>query len=452
MSAERVLTLATYARRGGAGISAHRLHAALRRAGRQGLLLASDVDDSEADGLIAAGERVSTADDVLFAALQRQGVDAQRTALSNTMFSLGFNGLTLHGRPALNEADLLHLHWVTGLLSIDGVARLLHGSAPVVWTLHDMWPMTGGCHYAFDCDGFTRTCRGCPQLQSPSHTLPQLRLNDRRHGWTRRLPHIVTPTRWMHDQAARSTLLRRADVSVIPNGVDLAEFAPVDRAVALRALGLPDDGVYILFVAESHAEKRKGYAELLSALELLGEALPARADRPAIRLLSVGDASGMPPSVCIESIALGTIADTKRMREVYGAADIFVLPSLQDNLPNTLIEAMACGRPVIAFDVGGVREAIIAGETGLVVPVGDIHALMNALLTLVGDKKRCAAMAKAARARAEREDRSTSVHSATVGSTAICWRRVAPSASRRSRALTLNRRLFVGAPNVRSIC
>jgi len=188
--------------------------------------------------------------------------------------------------------------------------------------------------------------------------------------------HIVTPSAWLADRVRESTVTAdRFDISVIPYGLDLDAFAPRDRAECRNILGIPADAEVLLFAAHSVSNRRKGFRLLLEALEQIG-------GRDRLFVLSVGrGAPGLPEGLAGRHV--GYTGEDRLLAVLYSAADLFVLPSLQDNLPATMLESIACGTPVIAFDAGGIPEAVRSGQTGETVPTGDSAALARAISDLL---------------------------------------------------------------------
>jgi glycosyltransferase involved in cell wall biosynthesis len=288
-------------------------------------------------------------------------------------------GSTLVGQ--LPDTDIINLHRIADLLDYRTLFSNVTAHTPVVWTQHDMNAMTGGCAYNRGCEGFLRACGACPQLGSSdpgdlSHRnwkLKEAIYNSIPRG---RL-HIVAPSRWMASEVARSSLMGSLPLSVIPYGLDTHVFAPQDRAVARSKLGIPSQARVILFLAASLAAKRKGFW-------LLAQSLVDLNDIDGLFLVSIG--SGRPViDSAVPHLHLGSISDDQQLAEVYSSADLFAIPSLQDNLPNTVMEALACGTPVVGFDVGGIPDMVRNGITGRVVPALDVHALGSAITDLLQD-------------------------------------------------------------------
>lgn len=276
--------------------------------------------------------------------------------------------------------DVITLQWVAGFIDYQAFfsARQLEGT-PVVWQLHDMNILTGGCHYDEECGRHRTQCGACPQLGS---TDPE---DLSRQIWKRKQAvfgaleakqlHIVAPSRWMLELVKESPLLSRFPATLIPYGVDVEEFAPRDRRFAREMLDIPQGAQVVMFVSDNLTNRRKGGSYLSSALSELPQA-------HNLFLISVG--SGNPPDTgAIPCLHMGYVTDNRWLSMIYSAADLFVIPSMQDNLPNTVLESMACGTPVVGFDVGGIPDMVRPGRTGHLVPVGDSVALHHAMTQLL---------------------------------------------------------------------
>lgn len=299
----------------------------------------------------------------------------------------------------LPTADVINLHWVRELVDYAGFFSSRPPGQPVVWTLHDMHPFTGGCHYVRGCERHADACGRCPLLESDdpedlSFRILQGKLDSLRSRTGGPL-HVVTPSRWLAKEARRSRLFRDLPISVIPYGLDTDLFIPHDRLATRQAFKLPADLKIILFVAHMLDDPRKGLAYLDEALCRLGP-------RPDVGVLMVGGAEFALRAQVVKMRA-GLVDNDALMSRFYAAADLVAVPSLEDNLPNTMLEAMASGTPVVGFDVGGVPDMVIPGETGFLAPLAEVEGLARALGDALGDGARLAAMGRMARARIERE-------------------------------------------------
>jgi glycosyltransferase involved in cell wall biosynthesis len=301
---------------------------------------------------------------------------------------------------SLVGADLLTQLPPCDIVSVNGTAvadfvdhgtflRIVPQMTPVVETLHSMESFTGGCHYDWGCGKHKDHCGACPQLGSHnprdlSHQIWQRKYRALQAVGPARL-HIVTPSRWLADEAKSSRLLHDRPITVIPLGLDTEKFSPRDRRLARETLGVAPDALAILFVAHYMDRAAKGFSFLVQALHGLE-------NLPNVLLISAGNrkpAAQLP----IPNMHLDAVTNERLLSLVYSAADVLVVPSVQDNFPQTPLEAMACGTPVIAFAVGGLLDSVRPGVTGILVPPQDVTALRAAIRDLLQNPAKRAQMA-----------------------------------------------------------
>ena len=287
------------------------------------------------------------------------------------------------------SCDLVNLHWISSFIDYRTFFReIARRRIPAVWTLHDMNPLTGGCHYNRGCERFLEGCGACPQLKSSDANDLSRQIWLRKQAALENLPnnglHLVALCQWMADEARRSQLLQRFPISIIPNSLDTTVFAPRNRQVAREIFQIPPDRKVALFVAGSLKDVRKG-------MELLQQALVSACDTPNLMLASVGHAEWT-ANTNIPHRSLGAIDDDRLLSFAYSAADLFVIPSLQDNLPNTVMEALSCGTPVVGFAVGGIPDMVRPGVTGALAPPNDAAALGATIASLLNQPERLAEM------------------------------------------------------------
>jgi glycosyltransferase involved in cell wall biosynthesis len=283
---------------------------------------------------------------------------------------------TIHGHRVVDsipDADVYNLHWINGF--IDPLPFFRATDQPIVWTLHDMNPFTGGCHYNGGCRRFEDCCGKCPQLGSNrekdlSRSVWTRKREAYRHALDTGRLHIIAPSEWLAQEAKRSALLADAPMHVIPNGLNSHTFHPRETQGARRALEIPREHRIVLFVAQSAQNHRKGFDLLSDALALL--------DADDVTLLSIG---GNEPDLgtALPHTHLGTIESDLLLSVFYSLADLFVIPSRQDNLPNTVLESMACGTPVVGFDTGGIPDMVRPGETGWLAETGNVRELRQSI-------------------------------------------------------------------------
>jgi glycosyltransferase involved in cell wall biosynthesis len=293
--------------------------------------------------------------------------------------------------------DILHLHWLgDGFLSPWSIGRL---AAPVVWTMHDTWPFTGGCHWLKECKNYRHSCGRCPELLSARKLdLSHLHWRLKRRSVLRLKPTVVSPSRAYAALARQSGMLAGCRVEHIPNGIDTQVFRPRDKDVARGLLGLPHDRPLILFGAvEATHDHNKGFDLLITALHHL-----QTEKRTDVVCAVFGTSSDAIDEVPCSFRFLGQLRDELTLALAYSAADIFVCPSRQENLPNTIMESLACGTPVVAFAIGGIPDLAEHGVTGYLAAPHDPHALAEGIALLLDNPGLRENMAVASREKAER--------------------------------------------------
>ncbi len=296
--------------------------------------------------------------------------------------------------------DLINLHWIKNShLRIETIAKL---GRPIVWTLHDMWAFTGGCHYDGECGRYVESCGACPQLKSDNNCdLSRWIWQRKSQAWKNIPMTIVTPSQWLAQCARSSSLFRNLPIEVIPNGVHLQRFKPVDRQLVRSLLNLPQNKQLILFGAvNATSDRRKGFHLLKMALQNLCQL----GWQDKIELVVVG--ASQPDNqtdLGFKTHYLGKLSDDISLAQVYAAADIFVAPSLQDNLPNTVVEAIACGTPCAAFKIGGMPEIIEHQQNGYLAQPFEIEDLARGIVWILEDQERHRQLSDRAREKAEQE-------------------------------------------------
>jgi len=398
----KVSHINTYDQMGGAARAAYRLHLGLLGIRVESRMLVRWKHSREGTIHCAdPGERPPRLekDFRLIEAVQEHYIRRYRTPVSNTLFSFPYPGVDIGARPEIQGADIVNLHWVTDFLSPVTLGRLFRSGKPVVWTLHDQEAFTGGCHYSAGCRGYEEGCRDCPQLQDDPLGLPAAVLKDKQGLFEGADLTIATPSRWMAECARRSLLFRGRRIEVIPNGLETNVFKPSYRPKAKERLGLDPDTRTILFGAEYGTEKRKGFAELVRVLSNCRRdpSFEAWIEEGRICLLCFGYPPAEWEQAGLRVMSLGYLSSQEAVRNAYVAADVFVQSSLEDNLPNTMLEAMSCGTPVVAFVVGGMPDVIRSGENGFLVAPGDINGMAIAVIETLADEEKRACLGRNAR-------------------------------------------------------
>jgi len=276
------------------------------------------------------------------------------------------------------SADIINLQWINGgFLSLDTINKIGTFGKPIFWTFHDMWAFTGGCHYVSDCQNYLTECSNCPSLKFSSKNDVSYRIFNRKKEIFDKLNlTIITTSKWLSGEAARSTLLKKKKVFVIPTPIDSEIFKPGVSHSSRRLLNLPYDKKIILFGAMNLKDVRKGFRYLIDALQILNKtknlfdielAVFGKLDEKVLR------------DIPYKVNQLGRLKTDKEIIAAYNAADVFVAPSLEDNLPNTIMESMSCGKPVVAFNIGGIPDMIDHLENGYLAQSRSVEDLANGI-------------------------------------------------------------------------
>ena len=361
----------SYSLEGGAGRACLRLHRNLRELGTESLIFAFD-EGTTLPPSFSPGPMD------WFLARYMKNIDKlpnkwHRSRVNTSWSNNWAPNLTLR-RVSELKPDVVHLHFVgAGTFPIDDY-RLIQ--CPIVWTLHDMLAFTGGCHYTGGCDRFCEKCGRCPILRSSSEEdLSRANWMRKKAGWANVELTLVSPSNWLADEARRSSLMSDRKVSVIPYGIDLGCFSPMDKQEARKTLGLSSGKFVIAFGAARLTDSRKGLDLLWEALQAFNE----RGGKGTCELLVFGSGGWNPPASSINIRNIGMIDDDRKLAALYSAADVFCAPSREENLANTALESLGCGTPVLAFRIGGFPDIIDHRRTGYLAEPFDVASLADGL-------------------------------------------------------------------------
>lgn len=375
----RVLIVNTSENTGGAAVAANRLKEALNNNGIKAKML---VRDKETDDITVAQISKSWRQRwnflwerfVIFCRLHFRRDNLFLIDIANA-------GTDITKTREFREADIVHLSWVNqGMLSVKGVRKILESHKPVVWTMHDLWPAAAICHYARGCHNYEKQCGNCRLLPGggSAKDLSAQVWKNKRSALGNHSVLFVACSRWLADKAKKSGLLVGQKVISIPNPIDSRVFYRENRDEARVYAGLPADKRLILFVSQRVTDRRKGMDYFISAVAKMTEMHPEMKEDTGIVILG-GSADEVAGQLPLPSYPVGYVSDEKRIASIYNSVDMFVLPSLEDNLPNTIMEAMACGVPCVAFNTGGIPEMIDHLRNGYVAEYKSSADLANGM-------------------------------------------------------------------------
>jgi glycosyltransferase involved in cell wall biosynthesis len=362
----KVVHINTYDGNGGAGRACLRLNNAL---------LAQNVDSKVVvhykfgtNPLVGTFNRTALQKAYTAATIILERILAKRLLkpLKRTPFSFTWFGRSVIHHPDVLAADVIHLHWVNhSFLNPAHLAQLAKLNKPIVWTFHDSNAFTGGCHVRYTCDHFVRQCGHCPLLKKADANDASHKIWQQKHETYQQLSfNVVAPSSWMLSSVLQSSLMQDKPALQIPNTLETNIFKPADKLASKKQLGLPEDKfIFLTGFMPSRKDMHKGTSYLLESLELLKERLGVQAAQ--IELVVFGNRNAKDvPDFSFKTSFLGTINDDAKLAMCYAAANAFLIPSLEDNLPYTVMESLSCGTPVVAFTTGGIPDMVQHEQNG----------------------------------------------------------------------------------------
>jgi glycosyltransferase involved in cell wall biosynthesis len=357
---------------GGGAASMSRLHSNLRKAGVESKILCE----------------IKTTNAAYVAV--KPGLTRTERYIKRVTSKLGLNDIhrissyTIKRHPAYLESDIIHFHGIHGGFISYLALPSLTENKPAIFTLRDMWCLTGHCAYSFDCDRWKTGCGRCPYPDAhPAIERDGTRMEWKLKNWAYKRSNltIVSPSSWLAEQAKKS-MLNRFSIFHIPNGVDTEVYEPLDSIECRSVLKIPRDKRVLMFSSIDVNDWRKGGDLLAKALQDLPDQLKAQ-----VMLLILGlKGERLAAEVGIEALSLGYVSSDRLKAIAYSAADVFLLPTRADNLPLTILESFACGTPVISFRVGGVPELVRPGITGYLAEPENSNDLCKEIMRLLEDE------------------------------------------------------------------
>ncbi len=396
----KILSLSTSDLNGGAPRAAYRLHQGLIAAGVDAQMLVQRKMSDEAQVIGATSKLLKGL------AITRPTLDAlpllfyrQRDRTPN-IYSCQWLPSRINAQIQTLNPDLINLHWICGgYFPVETIAKF---NRPLVWTLHDMWAFTGGCHYSQQCDRYQQSCGQCPLLKSgQTWDFSRWLWQRKAKAWQNLNLTIVTPSKWLADCAKASSLFHNLPIKVIPNGLDIHKYRPIERQLAKKLLNLPLNKQIILFGAMGGtSDPRKGFQLLQTALQHLR--LSISPDR--VELLIYGSSRpAKSVDLGFKTHYLGYLHDDISLAIAYAAADVMVVPSTQEAFGQTASEALACGTPVVAFNTTGLKDIIDSQQNGYLATAYDPQDLARGIVWILESPQRWQQLSECARAKVVQE-------------------------------------------------
>lgn len=370
---------------GGAAIACFRLHQQLLRAGHESKVLVLHKSTGNVPGVYGFTESASILQRIKSSLKYRWNQYRIKKLINSEanyeVISFPWAAFDIIKNPLIEQSDIIHLHWVGNFLDYNSFFKRI--SKPVIWTLHDMNPFSGLFHYTKDLEK--------NRLIFEKMNSKALEIKFQAIKQCKQLT-VVVLSNWMLGEVKKSKILGNRDIHHIPNGIDLTKFKPHDKMSIRRSLKLPLDKKLILFVADNADNERKGMRYLIDAVNNL---------KSDAVLCVLGELSNkqLPQQI----LHLGFIHDQEKLSEIYSAMDLFIIPSIEDNQPNTVVEAMSCGLPSVGFNSTGIKDLISARYTGQLADLEDVNDLATKIDSLLEDQKTLEKMGANARKMAENQ-------------------------------------------------
>jgi len=344
------------------GSSAIRLQKAFIKAGISSSIISLQEDKPKVDNITYLGrkERIIARLDCRLELLLTKKSDKDYG-----LFSAPVIGNDISSMKEVREADIIYIHWVQyGFLGLSDIKKIARLKKPVIFIMHDMWGITGGCHYSFNCKNYTTGCKACPIFTATSNSSLAAM------GVTKKLAlyskydnlFFVSPSRWLYNCAKEALLTKNKPVFYIPNVLDISVYKPLDKSTAKHILKISSDESVIAFGAVSIDSKRKGWPYLQNALEMLKK----DTDSGKVTILIFGSNYNreIADAIPFRTRFMGYLSDEYSTALAYNASDVFIVPSLADNQPTTVQESLSCGTAVVGFNIGGIPDMIRHKENG----------------------------------------------------------------------------------------
>ncbi|MES2836814.1 MAG: glycosyltransferase [Bacteroidota bacterium] len=364
--------------KGGAAIACYRLFKAVQQKGIEASLIVTE-KLSRDENVISIHNSTLSAKTYKVKMLAEYAIFNKlfKNKKLTTTFSTAYFGSEILNIKQLQEADIINLHWINlSFLNLENLQQIAALNKPIIWHLHDMWAFTGGCHYSNGCENYLTECKNCPFLNSPADNdianayfkLKTLLFNN--NNFT-----IVTPSNWLANEAKKSALLKNKKVIALGNAIPTNKFVPKNKIELKTKNGLNPAKKHILFGAMNIEDERKGFIYFKQALQTLSQDKNFCNNNELVILGKYNPEifEGINPKLKINP--LGFVSNQDKIAEVYALSDIFVIPTLEDNLPNTILEALSCGTPVVSFNTGGISDMVKHNFNGYIAEAKNANEL-----------------------------------------------------------------------------
>jgi len=381
----RILIINTSERIGGAAVAANRLMESLKNNGIKVKMLVRDKQTDQIS-VVSSNRKGLQLWNFIW---ERIVIWKANRFKRNNLFAVDIanTGTDITSLPEFQQADIIHLHWINqGMLSLKNIQKIIESGKPIVWTMHDMWPCTGICHHARECRNYETECRFCPFIykNGRKNDLSTRIFRKKKKLYSRTKITFVACSKWLKEKAEVSALMEGQHVVNIPNPININLFKPRNKVEARKKANLPLDRKLILFGSVKITDKRKGIDYLVDSCKLLAERHPELQEK--LGVVVFGNQSQLIQNLLpFKVYSLPFVSDEHEIVDIYNAVDLFVTPSLEENLPNMIMESMACGVPCVGFNVGGIPEMIDHLHNGYVAQYKSSEDFANGIYWVLTD-------------------------------------------------------------------
>ena len=355
----KVLHINTSDKVGGAAIAAFRLHDAMLSTGIDSKYLVLNRTINDRNDIATISKHKNFINRMLNIVLEK--IATKNMGKIKGLFSSFKYGICISKRREVNEADIIYIHWINSFVNYHELKKILKKKKPVFWFMHDMFAITGGCHYSFDCVNYYVQCRKCP-FHSKGIDQSKEQYNKKRKIY-KQFNNLVfiTPSKWLFDCAKKSELTENKQVYHIPNLIDKTVFKSINKNVARELFSLNNNAKIIGFGANSALTNfYKGWDYLKDALQILSKDETLQDKKIEILIFGSNYSKEIADSLPFPVHFLGHLHDDCSLVMAYNCMDVFVIPSIAENFPNTILESLSCNTPVVGFDTGGINDTVNA--------------------------------------------------------------------------------------------
>lgn len=372
--------------KGGAAIACYRLFKSIQQKGIEATLIVAEKLSND-ENVISIHNSIISAKTYKIKMLAEYAIFNKflKNKKTTSTFSTAYFGSTILNIKQVQEADVINLHWINlSYLNLKNLIEITKLNKPIVWHLHDMWAFTGGCHYSNGCENYLTECENCPFLNSPAtNDLSKKYFKLKQELFSYNNFTIVTPSNWLAQEAKKSALLKNKNIIALGNAIPTDKFISQNKKDLKAKNALNPSKKHILFGAMNIEDERKGFTYFKKAIQQLAQNTQFCITTELVILGKFKPEIFDGINSNLEINAVGFISSQEKIAELYALSDVFVIPTLEDNLPNTILEALSCGTPVVSFNTGGITDMVKHNINGFIAEAKNAEQLATGIETVL---------------------------------------------------------------------